>query len=112
MPTLQCRDCGLSAAPDTTSCSACGGAIVEWAPAAPAPKPDDGEREQFWRAGLRNCVRCHGPVRLEHDVKGCRMDGDAYGTDRYECRRCGWSASFEYDDAASPYYFETTGWTR
>jgi hypothetical protein len=40
------------------------------------------------------------------------MNGDGYGTTEFRCRKCGWLTSFQYDDAAETYYYETSGWKR
>eukprot|EP00521_Asterionellopsis_glacialis_P005934 CAMPEP_0195267854 /NCGR_PEP_ID=MMETSP0706-20130129/12827_1 /TAXON_ID=33640 /ORGANISM="Asterionellopsis glacialis, Strain CCMP134" /LENGTH=168 /DNA_ID=CAMNT_0040322663 /DNA_START=113 /DNA_END=619 /DNA_ORIENTATION=- len=38
---------------------------------------------------------------------GCRMNGDGYGTTVFTCTKCNWQTSFQYDDAAEVYYYET-----
>ena len=43
------------------------------------------------------------------------MNGDGYGTEVFTCsspEKCGWSTSFQYDDASDTYYYETRGWSR
>lgn len=46
-------------------------------------------------------------LRTERDVEDCRRNGDAYGTETITCRKCNWSTSFKFDDAAETYYYET-----
>lgn len=96
-------------------------------------------REIFWISGFRNCQNSacpslmmianeqkkdpdHRPswskrkksstiIEVDH-VAGCRMNGDGYGTTVFTCSACGWSTSFQYDEAAEPYYYETRSWDR
>jgi hypothetical protein len=70
---------------------------------------------KFWRSGMQSCPRCGSGVRTETHCAGCRMNGDGYGTEVYACTStegCGWSTSFQYDDASDTYYYETRGWSR
>lgn len=70
-------------------------------------------REEFWRNGFRTCPRCNNSNVIS-DVRpaGCRMSGDAYGTEEYTCQDCKWQTSFQYDEAAEVYYYETRFWSR
>ncbi len=72
----------------------------------------DADRRAFWRAGMKSCLRCGAAVTGERVVDGCRMDGDAYGSESFRCA-CGWSVSFLFDDRCegeTPYFFETRFW--
>jgi hypothetical protein len=90
----------------------------------------DSVRERFWASGLRTCQNpsCQsiGDATTEKKsdnkpswakvlqsvdhVAGCRMNGDGYGTTVFTCSECGWSTSFQYDEASEPYYYETRFW--
>lgn len=35
------------------------------------------------------------------------MNGDAYGTDEFNCDDCKWSTSFQWDEASDTHYYET-----
>ena len=71
-------------------------------------------REDFWRSGFKVCQSCgKRDIKCETHPAGCRMNGDAYGTEVFTCRECGWNTSFQYDDASDDcYYYETRYWTR
>ncbi len=61
---------------------------------------------------MKNCVRCGVGVQCAHEVENCRLSGDAYGVECFSCPACGWSASFEFDEADAAYFFETSSWER
>ena len=71
-------------------------------------------KERFWNSGFSRCpnVSCITDKNektiqsVSHPV-GCRFNGDGYGTDVFTCSACGWSTSFDYDEASEPYYYET-----
>eukprot|EP01083_Nonionella_stella_P017358 48548_1 len=68
-------------------------------------------RKKFWASGFKTCQKCLKKTIKETDhVAGCRMNGDGYGTTVFNCTSCGWKTSFQYDDAATPYYYETRSW--
>mmetsp|Transcript_84906 Transcript_84906/g.245313 ORF Transcript_84906/g.245313 Transcript_84906/m.245313 type:complete len:154 (-) Transcript_84906:308-769(-) len=79
-----------------------------------------GGKEAFWRSGFKDCqgASCRGrdrgasTVASESHTAGCRMNGDAYGTTVYTCTACGWSTSFQWDDASDTHFYETEGWSR
>lgn len=73
-----------------------------------------GSKETFWRNGLQKCPSCGGTeIKMDQRPAGCRMNGDAYGTEVFTCRSCAWSTSFQYDDASEDcYYYETRFWDR
>ena len=55
-----------------------------------------------------HCCQCQSDQITKHtDVAGVRHNGDAYGTDIYRCEVCGWSTSYQWDDASEVYYYET-----
>jgi hypothetical protein len=72
-------------------------------------------RERFWNSGFSRCqnVLCSVDNKNEKTIQsvshpaGCRFNGDGYGTDVFSCSACGWSTSFQYDEASEPYYYET-----
>jgi hypothetical protein len=65
-------------------------------------------KRQFWKSGFATCPQC---AKTDIDKKGhgagCRQNGDGYGTEVFTCKGCGWKTSFQYDDAAESYYYET-----
>uniref|UniRef100_A0A7S0WA96 Uncharacterized protein n=1 Tax=Hemiselmis tepida TaxID=464990 RepID=A0A7S0WA96_9CRYP len=73
---------------------------------------DQGEnRKQFWESGFKTCPKCgKKEMGSEEHTAGCRMNGDGYGTEVFTCKACNWSTSFQYDEAAETYYYETSGW--
>ena len=68
-------------------------------------------RHFFWKNDFKKCPKCFNTniVEVKH-TEGCRMNGDAYGTDTFECKDCKWLTSFQWDDDSEPYYYETRGW--
>ena len=70
-------------------------------------------KEDFWRNGFKTCPKCAvSKITKDSHGAGCRHNGDGYGTDVFTCQKCGWSTSFQYDDAAEYYYYETRLWDR
>ena len=68
-------------------------------------------RKAFYASNFASCVKCHDKNMVEdRRVAGCRMNGDAYGTTVFACALCKWSTSFQWDDAADCYYYETRDW--
>ena len=68
-------------------------------------------RQVFWRSDFKKCPKCQGTnITDTKHVAGCRMNGDAYGTNTFECNDCKWLTSFQWDDDGSPYWYETQGW--
>eukprot|EP01031_Cornospumella_fuschlensis_P011428 gene11428-13957_t len=64
-------------------------------------------KKTFHNSSYSQCPTCSSVnIQQMHDVVGCRYDGDAYGTDIYTCKDCGWETSYQFDDAASNYYYE------
>jgi len=55
--------------------------------------------------------KCHScgstDLNTDREVEDCRRNGDAYGTETITCKKCGWSTSNRFDDAAETYYYET-----
>eukprot|EP01136_Pigoraptor_vietnamica_P045007 Opistho-1_new@22454 len=74
----------------------------------------EGGRRRFWESGYRTCSGCGvaGNIEEHEDRAGCRMNGDGYGTAVFTCRSCGWKTSFQFDEAADTYYYETRSWSR
>lgn len=67
----------------------------------------------FWRGGFKTCPQCQGEkIKSTEVCAGCRHNGDGYGTAEFKCEDCGWHTSFQYDEAAETYYYETRGWDR
>ena len=75
---------------------------------------DQGDsRKAFWESGYRKCPQCDkSEIQSTKDCAGVRMNGDDYGTEVFKCKACGWGTSFQYDEAAEVYYYETSGWKR
>ena len=78
---------------------------------------DQGDgKYQFWLGGFRKCPKCgndeKGNIKSTNHSAGCRMNGDAYGTEVYECLHCKWQTSFQYDEASDSYFYETKFWSR
>mmetsp|Transcript_14367 Transcript_14367/g.36054 ORF Transcript_14367/g.36054 Transcript_14367/m.36054 type:complete len:163 (-) Transcript_14367:101-589(-) len=75
---------------------------------------DQGEsRKAFWESGYKKCPKCgKSEISSKEHGAGCRMNGDGYGTEVFTCKACSWSTSFQYDEAASPYYYETRDWKK
>ncbi|KAL1522803.1 hypothetical protein AB1Y20_017774 [Prymnesium parvum] len=73
---------------------------------------DQGDnRRAFWRSGYSLCCKCGAKaIESKDHVAGCRHNGDAYGTTVFTCKECNWTTSFQYDDAAETYYYETSRW--
>ena len=75
---------------------------------------DQGEnRKIFDKSYFKICpiVTCKGnKISVFKDACGCRMNGDAYGTDVFTCNTCGWKTSFFWDDSSEVYYYETKHW--
>ncbi len=70
-------------------------------------------RIAFFHLRFKQCIKCAGlKIKEEREVDGCRMNGDAYGTDVFTCADCGWFTSFQWDDASDTYYYETEKWPR
>lgn len=69
---------------------------------------DQGERKWiFAESYMKKCPACTGTsIQMDHFPEGCRMNGDAYGTDVFICTTCQWKTSFQYDDSSDPYYYE------
>lgn len=68
---------------------------------------DQGSKEEFYITGMCICQRCmKKDIKKDVQPAGCRMNGDAYGTEVFTCNSCGWTTSFQYDDASNPYYYE------
>lgn len=68
-------------------------------------------RKEFWRNGFRVCPKCKkSNIKEDVDCAGCRHNGDGYGTTVFTCSDCNWVSSFQYDEASSPYYYETRFW--
>lgn len=66
-------------------------------------------RYTFWKNAYQTCPVCNGKkINKTSHSAGCRHNGDGYGTDVFECSDCTWCTSFQYDDAAEVYYYETT----
>lgn len=62
---------------------------------------------------MRKCPQCkEQDIKSETNCAGCRHNGDGYGTEEFKCGKCGWMTSFQYDDAAQTYYYETANWKR
>lgn len=69
-------------------------------------------KEVFWR-NMGRCPKCQEEkIKKDTHSAGCRMNGDGYGTDVFSCQSCGWTTSFQYDDASDTYYYETRFWER
>jgi hypothetical protein len=72
-------------------------------------------KERFWNSGFSRCqnVSCICADKNEKTIQsvsrpaGWRFNGDGYGTGVFTCIGCGWSTSFQYDEASDPYYYET-----
>mmetsp|Transcript_24052 Transcript_24052/g.33611 ORF Transcript_24052/g.33611 Transcript_24052/m.33611 type:complete len:225 (-) Transcript_24052:172-846(-) len=83
-------------------------------------------KESFWRSGFSVCQNTSCSSRNTNSgdnnwknknnkktigskdfPAGCRMNGDGYGTTVFTCAKCNWQTSFQYDDAAEVYYYET-----
>mmetsp|Transcript_33092 Transcript_33092/g.55691 ORF Transcript_33092/g.55691 Transcript_33092/m.55691 type:complete len:149 (+) Transcript_33092:228-674(+) len=77
-------------------------------------KGDQGnKRVAFWRSGFKICPDCKSEeIKSTSDSAGCRHNGDAYGTELFQCRKCEWNTSFQWDEAGDSYYYETRGWER
>lgn len=55
-----------------------------------------------------SCSSCGShDVTTDRQVEDCRHNGDAYGTEIVTCKKCGYSQSHKFDDAAETYYYET-----
>jgi hypothetical protein len=68
----------------------------------------DENRYSFWESGFSVCPHCTASgVASDEHCAGVRMNGDSYGTAVFSCKSCRWSTSFQYDEAATPYYYET-----
>ena len=59
--------------------------------------------------GMTTCVKCESSTTETSYPAGVRRDGDSYGTTVFSCSSstCTWSTSFQWDDASTPYYYET-----
>ncbi len=69
------------------------------------------QRYLFWDKDYRVCPICKSiNINEKKDCAGCRHNGDGYGTALYDCKDCGWSTSFLYDESDCPYYYETRKW--
>ncbi len=65
-------------------------------------------RIEFSDGGYKRCVECHKEnMKEDRHCAGCRHNGDGYGTMVYTCNSCGWSTSFQYDEAGDSYFYET-----
>jgi len=75
---------------------------------------DQGDaRERLWRSGFSTCPSCSAKeIKSEDHVAGVRHNGDGYGTTTFKCGKCKWNTSFQYDEAAETYYYETKSWDR
>lgn len=63
---------------------------------------------QFWKDNYRICPSCRKTnISEDKQCQDCRHNGDAYGTTVFTCMDCGWSTSFLYDEADTPYFYET-----
>lgn len=66
-------------------------------------------RRKFWDAHFKVCpietCKCT-QFNITRDVAGCRMNGDAYGTNTFECSKCGWKTTFQWDEAGDDYYYD------
>lgn len=55
--------------------------------------------------------KCHScgsdDLNVDREVEDCRRNGDAYGRETLTCKKCGWSTTNRFDDAADTYYYET-----
>ena len=73
---------------------------------------DQGENKQlFWKSGFKTCPKCKkNDIKSDNHPAGCRHNGDGYGTEVYKCEHCDWHTSFQWDEAAETYYYETKYW--
>lgn len=63
---------------------------------------------QFWKDSYSICPSCQKTnIKEDKQCQDCRHNGDAYGTTYFTCVDCGWSTSFLYDEADTPYFYET-----
>ncbi len=68
-------------------------------------------RKVFWQSGFSTCPLCNQKkIKNTVNCAGCRHNGDGYGTEDFTCTNCNWTTSFQYDEADSPYYYETRYW--
>ena len=58
------------------------------------------DKYTFWKAGMKTCPKCQGKdIKNKCCGAGCRHNGDAYGTETFECESCHWNTSFQFDEA-------------
>jgi RNase P subunit RPR2 len=68
-------------------------------------------RRAFWGTLCKKCPKCEKMnVKEEKHTAGCRMNGDAYGTNVFTCQDCNWQTSFQWDEQSDNYWYETLGW--
>ena len=57
----------------------------------------------FWESSYSVCPLCDGKeIKNTKVCAGCRYNGDGYGTEEFECTKCQWKTSFQYDEAGEP----------
>lgn len=70
-------------------------------------------KKELWELGFQTCPACkEKKIKGVTHGAGCRMNGDAYGTEVFTCTNCAWSTSFQWDEASETYYYETQFWKR
>ena len=69
---------------------------------------DQGENKwKFSATYMKECPVCNSKdIAEERFPEACRMNGDAYGTTVFTCKKCNWNTSFQWDDSSDNYYYE------
>eukprot|EP01137_Pigoraptor_chileana_P036824 Opistho-2@33059 len=69
-------------------------------------------RMSLYESWFKECSLCGADVTEDVNCAGCRHNGDGYGTSVFTCDKCGWSTSFQYDEAGDTYFYETRSWKK
>lgn len=73
--------------------------MVEWKEQLSQGDQSYESRVAFWNGGMSMCIKCGGrAIERMEEQSGVRTNGDAYGVVVFNCKRCGWNTSFDFDD--------------
>jgi len=80
--------------------------MAAWTDSFSTGDQTDEARFLFYKGGFSVCVRCNSHnISMKNKISGQSDEGDEkYGMDVYSCNTCGWSASFQFNDAESERY--------